>query len=574
MSPMLARLLPFLAWRRQLDATGLRADLQAGFTVALVAIPQALAYAQLAGLPPYVGLYASLLPSIVGALFGSSGQLSTGPVALTSLLTATSLAPLALPGSETYLVLAVQLALLAGLLQLAFGALRLAHFADLLSHPVLHGFINACSLLICVAQVPTLLGLRSAGQRPFFEALVDLGSALPDAHLHSAALGLLAAVLLIALKRLLPRWPGVLIVVAGLSTVAWLTGFEDNGGRTVGLLPDETLAFALPRADWAQITDLLPSAFVLALVSFLEAMSSCKVASARTGERWDGNQELIGQGLAKITASVCQAYPVSGSFGRSAFLLAHGARTGLASVIGALMVLAALFSMPGLIAHIPLPVLAAVILVTLAALLSPTQLKEAWRANRDDGLAGTVCFVATLAFAPHIEIGILSGLILSLALLIYRSMKPRVAVLGRHPDGTWRDAARFGLPPAHPQLSILRFDGPLHFVNAATFEDAVLAVERDHPGLKVLLLSCGGINDMDASGVEALRRVHRQLAEAGRTLACCGLKQQVLEVMERTGLRSLLAEHASYRTEDHALQHLLPGLDGIRPADVRRGFEW
>ena len=575
MPPRLARFLPFLAWRSQLDRTSLRADLMAGFTVALVAIPQALAYAQLAGLPPYVGLYASLLPCIVGALFGSSAQLNTGPVALTSLLTATSLAPLALPGSETYLVLAVQLALLAGLLQVAFGMLRLAHFSDLLSHPVLHGFINACSLLICAAQLPTLLGLPTFGQRPFAEAVIDLARALPDIHLPSAALGLAAIGLLVALRRLLPRWPGVLIVVAGLSVVAWLTGFEAEGGRVVGALPTETLAFALPRADWGQTVDLLPSAFVLALVSFLEAMSSCKVASARTGQRWDGNQELIGQGLAKLTASVCQAYPVSGSFGRSAFLLSSGARTGLASVVGALMVLAALLSMPGLIAHIPLPVLAAVILVTLATLLSPAQLREAWRTSRDDGLAGTVSFVATLAFAPHIEIGILAGLILSLALLIYRSMKPRVAVLGRHPDGTWRDAARFNLPPPHPELAILRFDGPLHFVNAATFEDAVLAVGRDHPRLKVLLLSCAGINDIDASGIDTLRRVHRQLADGGRCLACCGLKKQVIDVMERTGLWSDLAPQAAYRTEDHALQHLLPNLSPPPAPDTpRQGFAW
>lgn len=574
-SHLLSRLFPFLAWRRQLGADGLRADLMAGVTVALVAIPQALAYAQLAGLPPYVGLYASLLPCIVGALFGSSGQLNTGPVALTSLLTATSLAPLALPGSQPYLLLAVQLALLAGLLQVIFGMLRLAHFADLLSHPVLHGFINACSLLICAAQLPTLLGLPTFGQRPFAEAVIDLLRALPDIHPFSAALGLTAVALLIALRRLLPRWPGVLMMVTGLSLVAWLGGFEAEGGRVVGRLPEEILAFDLPRADWSQTVDLLPSAFVLALVSFLEAMSSCKVASARTGERWDGNQELIGQGLAKLTASVCQAYPVSGSFGRSAFLLSSGARSGLASVVGALMVLAALLAMPGLIARIPLPVLAAVILVTLATLLSPAPLQDAWRTSRDDGLAGTVSFIATLAFAPHIEIGILAGLILSLALLIYRSMKPRVAVLGRHPDGSWRDAARFGLPPPHPELSILRFDGPLHFVNAATFEDAVLAVGRANPGLKVLLLSCAGINDMDASGIETLRRIHRQLRDAGRCLACCGLKKQVIDVMERTGLWAELAPHAAYRTEDHALQHLLPAL-GV-PPDVpapRRGLEW
>jgi len=569
------RLLPFLGWRRQLDAATLRKDLLAGLTVALVAVPQALAYAQLAGLPAYVGLYASLLPSIVGALWGSSAQLNTGPVALTSLLTASALSSLALPGSDTWLLLAVQLALLAGVLQVAFGALRLAHFADLLSHPVLHGFINACSLLICVAQLPTLLGLPSAGQRPFFEAVVDLARGLPDIHLRSAALGTAAIALLVAQRRFLPRWPGVLIAVVGLGAAAWLTGFEADGGRVVGALPEQILAFALPRADWGQTTDLLPSAFVLALVSFIEAMSSCKLASARTGQRWDGNQELIGQGLAKLTAAFCQAYPVSGSFGRSAFLLGAGARTGLASVVGAAVVLIALLAIPGPIAHIPRPVLAAVILVTVASLLSLRPLRDAWRSSRDDGLAGTVCFIATLAFAPHVEIGILAGLLLSLALLIYRSMKPRVALLGRHPDGTWRDAERFGLAPAHPQLSILRFDGPLHFVNAATFEDAVLATCRDHPRLKALLLSCAGINAIDASGVDTLRRIERQLAADGRLLACCGLKKQAIDVLERTGLWSVLAPHAAYRTEDDAVQHLMPILGGTpAPAAVRRGLEW
>lgn len=570
----LARALPFLAWRSRLDAATIRNDLIVGFTVALVAIPQALAYAQLAGLPAYVGLYASLLPSIVGALWGSSAQLNTGPVALTSLLTASALSPLATPGSDTWLILAVQLALLAGILQLTFGMLRLAHFADLLSHPVLHGFINACSLLIITAQLPTLLGLPSAGQRPFVEALADLVRALPDVHLPSLALGGGAVVLLLILQRLKMGGPGVLAVVAGLAAVGWATGFEQTGGRVVGALPDHVLAFSLPRADWAQITDLLPSAFVLALVSFIEAMSSCKLASARTGERWDGNQEMIGQGLAKLTASFCQAYPVSGSFGRSAFLLAAGARTGVASVVGSLVVLAALLLMPEPIAHIPRPVLAAVILVTLIRLLSVAQLREAWRAGHDDGLAGTVAFVATLAFAPHVEIGILSGLLLSLALLIYRSMTPRVALLGRHPDGTWRDAARFHLKPPHPALTLLRFDGPLHFVNAATFEDAILAATREHPQMRVLVLACAGINAIDASGVDALRRINRQFAADNRILACCGLKKQVIDVLERTGLWDDLAAHATYRTEDDAVHQLLPVLGVVPPAQERRGLAW
>jgi len=570
----LHRLLPFLDWRHRLDAATLRTDLMAGITVALVAVPQALAYAQLAGLPAYVGLYASLLPSIVGALWGSSAQLNTGPVALTSLLTASALSPLAPPGSDTWLLLAVQLALLTGVLQFALGVLRLAHFADLLSHPVLHGFINACSLLICMAQLPTLLGLPSPGQRPFPEAVVDLAGNLSAIHLPSAALGAAAVALLVALRRGLPRWPGVLLVVAGFTLGAWLAGFEAAGGRVVGPLPSQAIALALPRTDWNQITELLPAACVLALVSFVEAMSSCKLASARTGERWNGNQELIGQGLAKLTAAFCQAYPVSGSFGRSAFLLSAGARTGLASVIGALVVLAALLAAPGPIAQIPRPVLAAVILVTVAPLLSVHALREAWRSSRDDGLAGTLAFAVTLAFAPRVEIGIVAGLLLSLALLIYRSMRPRVALLGRHPDGSWRDAARFGLAPAHPELSILRFDGPLHFVNAATFEDAVIATCRESRGLKVLLLSCAGINAIDASGVDALRRMHRQLAAEGQQLACCGLKKQVIDVLERTGLWSVLSPHAAYRSEDDAVRRILPALAATPPVQSRRGLEW
>ncbi|MDD3354697.1 SulP family inorganic anion transporter [Zoogloea sp.] len=574
MSLRLLRLFPFLAWPQPFERNGVQADLLAGIGVALVAIPQALAYAQLAGLPPHVGLYAALLPAIVGSLFGASPQLNTGPVALTSLLTATSLAPLASIGSDTYLMLAIQLALLSGILQMGFGLLRLAHFADLLSHPVLNGFITACALLICVGQLPPLLGLPIQGQRPFLEALRDLLISLPEAHLPSMALGLAGVLALLALRRLLPRWPGVLMAVTGLSLAAWLGGYEASGGRVVGSLPGQAFAFGMPSLDWGHTTDLLPAAFVIALVSFLEAMSSCKLASARTGRRWDGNQELIGQGLAKVTAALCQTYPVSGSFGRSAFLLAHGARSGLASIFGAGLVLAALLAVPDLIARIPRPLLAAVILVTLASLIHPGSLPDAWRTHRDDGLAGTISLVATLAFAPHVEIGILAGLLLSLALLIYRSMTPRVAILGRHPDGTWRDAVRFNLPPAHPELTLLRFDGPLHFVNAATFEDAVLAAERDYPATRILLLSCGGINAIDASGIEVLRRILRQYS-GPRQLALCGLKKQVIDVMERTGLWQALGPHGAYRTEDHALENLLPMLSPQHPPVLpRRGLEW
>ncbi len=552
----------------------LRADLSAGLAVSLVAIPQALAYAQLAGLPPHVGLYASLIPSLVGALFGASAQLNTGPVALTSLLTATALAPLAPAGSDNYLQLALGLALLAGLLQLGMGLLKLAYFAELLSRPVLHGFINACSLLICISQLPPLLGLPLAGQQNVLDTMLAIISLLPAAHGPSVLLGGLAWLLLVVLKRYWPRLPGLLIVVVGMSVLAGFMDFADQGGRSVGPLPAALISLALPELSWPQLTALLPSALVLALVSFLEAMSSCKLAAARTGERWNGNRELIGQGLAKISAGFCQAYPVSGSFGRSAVLLTQGARTRLASIFGVLLVLLALALLPDAIARIPRPVLAAVILATLSSLLDFRPLRDAWKISRDDGLAGTLSFVGTLAFAPHIEMGILGGLLLSLALLIYRSMRPRIARLGRHPDGTWRDAHRFGLAEPHPALVILRFDGALNFVTCAALEDAVLEVEREQPGVRILLLSGGGINEMDSSGVETLRRLQHQWAAQERLLACCGLKKQVIEALERAGLWATLAPHGSYRHEDQALAALQAQLPSTHTQPPRQGLVW
>ena len=461
-------------WR--IDA--LKADLLAGITVSLVAIPQSLAYAQLAGVPAYYGLYAALIPLVIGALFGSSNQLSTGPVAMTSLLTAASIAPLAAHGSELFYSYAILLALVSGLFQILFGVLRMGILLNFLSHPVLMGFINAAAIIIGLSQLPMLLGIPAAQSEHFLLDITRVFLHIDTAHLISLGFGVSAIVLLMMFKKFAPKLPGVLITVAALTWVSYAIGYANLGGRVVGVVPQGLPTLSLPPLDWHATAALLPASFVIALISFMEAMSSCKVIAIKTRQPWDENKELIGQGLAKVAAAFSQSMPVSGSFSRSALNLASDARTPLSSIISAVFVLLTLLFFTSLLYHLPKPVLAAIIMMAVINLINFQSIKNAWRANGGDGIAAIITFFATPAFSPNIQNCILTGILLSLSLLLYRMMRPRVAVLGLHSDTTLRDAVRHNLPPLHPKLGAIRFDGALRFVNVSYFEDALLKLGR------------------------------------------------------------------------------------------------
>ncbi len=563
--PTAERLMPFLAWPRQWAERGLRGDVLAGMTVALVMIPQALAYAKLAGLPPHVGLYAAMAPLVVAALFGSCGQLSTGPVALTSLLTGASILPFAGGDAPALLGLAILLALLSGLIQLALGVLRLGWLLNLLSVPVLMGFVNASALIICLTQIPPLLGLVMRNADHLVIGFVDVMGAANGLHLPSVGFGLGSLLALILIKRFVPRLPGVPVVVATATVVSAWIGFEASGGAVVGAIPQGLPEFSLPRLDVDRVVMLLPAAFVIALMSFMEAASSAKLISGRTRQAWNQDQELIGQGLAKVAAAFTSGMPVSASFSRSALNYASHSHTGLSSVVTAVIVLVTLLYLTPLMWHLPKPVLAAVILQAVAGLLDLHVLTRAWRASRDDGAGAAITFLATLAFAPNIQNGIFTGLMLSLSLMLYRGMRPRVALLGLHRDGTYRDLERFGLPHPHPNLVIMRFDSPLTFVTAATFEDAMLRAARAQPRVRIVLVSAAGINDIDATGLHVLAGLFERFNSPGQSIAFCGLKKQAIDAMERDGLWERVAEHATYRTEHPALAKLLPGLPAPEP---------
>ncbi len=545
-----------------------KADLLAGITVSLVAIPQSLAYAQLAGVPAYYGLYAALIPTVIGALFGSSNQLSTGPVAMTSLLTAASIAPLAAHGSDLFYSYAILLALISGVFQIAFGVLRIGVLLNFLSNPVLMGFINAAAIIIGLSQLPTLLGISAAQSKHFMLDIAHVVMHIDTAHLLSLGFGVTAILMLLGFKKYAPKLPGVLITVATLTLLSYLVGYDQMGGRVVGEVPQGLPTLSMPPMDWQATVALLPAGFVIALISFMEAMSSCKVISIKTRQPWDENKELIGQGLAKVAAAFCQSMPVSGSFSRSALNLASDAKTPLSSIISAAFVLLTLLFFTSLLYPLPKPVLAAIIMMAVINLINFQTIKNAWRANRDDGVAAIITFISTLAFAPNIQNGILTGIILSLSLMLYRMMRPRIAILGLHSDTTLRDAVRHNLPPLHPKLGAVRFDGSLSFVNVSYFEDALLKLEIENPELEYILVQSSGINEVDASGIEMLRNLLTRFKSAGIKLGFSAVKKQVLDVMDRTGLSAEIGPENIFATDGLAVDEIRQKLDG-HPAKTR-----
>lgn len=694
-------LFPFLRWL-PLKGEALRADFMAGLTVALVLVPQSMAYAQLAGLPAYYGLYAAFLPVMVAALWGSSNQLGTGPVAVVSLLTASSLAPLAAVGSEQFVALAIMLALLVGIVQLALGVFRLGVVVNFLSHPVIVGFTNAAAIIIGLSQINKLIGVPMGRSESFVKDIWGVFQLVGDTHWPSLAMGAVAIAIMWGVRRKAPKLPGVLIAVAATTLVSWQIGFERNatatldqivepearallaefdrtevriaeldaqiseknaalkqllkaagdhgheaatlnyeivllqlqhrdrveenrgrnravrsfvfemvpaadgqparffavgkvpasekteghhwriakatrgefklagGGEVVGKVPEGLPSFSLPAFSWEALGTLLSAAIVISLVGFMEAISIAKAIAAKTKDKIDPNQELIGQGLANIVGAMTQAFPVSGSFSRSAVNMNAGAKTGLSSVFTGLFVLLTLLLLTPLLYHLPQAVLAAVIIMAVIGLINFGAIKHAWHANRHDGIAAVVTFAATLGFAPHLDKGILVGAGLALGLYLYRTMSPRVAILGRYHDGTLRDAHVNDLPPSEV-VTAVRFDGSLYFANVAYFEDAILEAVATNPQAPFLLIVGDGINQIDASGEEVIHHLVERLRGAGVTVVFSGLKKQVLNVMHATGLFDLIGQPNIHATAEHALAHIYElagdqsGSDAMRP---------
>jgi MFS superfamily sulfate permease-like transporter len=687
---MLTKILPFIEWFKDYSLGKFRIDFLAGLTVALVLIPQSMAYAQLAGLPAYYGLYAAFLPPMIASLFGSSRQLATGPVAVVSLMTAASLEPFASAGSEAFITYAIVLALTVGVFQLLLGVLRLGLIVNFLSHPVVNGFTNAAAIIIGTSQLSKLFGVYVDKAPHHYETIIRvIESAFHYTHLPTLAMGILSIAIMVGLKRLNPKMPFVLAAVAITTIISWATGFEHNetatithimdekiqediqsfnitiqsikdlsvdrtkltseiesrhdastlekldlqyqatvltaridaakakaseirtrlreihfsavedtgkgivfykkespmpetrvddrvyririsnkaldtnainlsgGGAVVGDIPKGLPKLGMPGINIPIFLQLLPYAIIISLLGFMEAIAIAKAMAAKTGQRLDPNQELIGQGLANILGSIGKSYPVSGSFSRSAVNLQAGAVSGLSSVITSFMVIITLLFFTPLLYHLPQAVLASVIMMAVIGLVNVSGFVHAWHAQWYDGLISVITFVVTLAVAPHLESGIYIGVGLSLAVFLYKSMRPKISLLSRGEDQALKDSYVHELATCcHIQL--IRFEGPLFFANASYLEDEINDRIQASSDLKHFIIACNGINDIDASGQEALALIIQRLRSAGYGVSLSGVNDAVYRVLARTHLLEEIGVHNIYPTMETALSSVHP----------------
>ncbi len=684
-------LLPFLGWFKGYTVGKLRLDFISGLTVALVLIPQSMAYAQLADLPAYYGLYAAFLPPVIAALWGSSHQLATGPVAIVSLMTSTALAPMATAGSESFIMYAILLAVTVGLFQFFLGVFRLGMVVNFLSHPVVNGFTNAAAIIIATSQLSKLFGVNVDKAEHHYETIYRVViAAFHHTHWPTLGLAVLAFAIMIILRQIDRRIPNVLIAVVVTTIISWAIGFEQNihicesaivsgdvheqidaynstlnqidslmteriaissqireaestygknseeiielesqrakydvkvnrlrelasehraeireyrlvrtaaeaetfiraatrekdpvsghhwklrvgnrqlnvedltlvgGGDVVGVIPRGLPSITVPKFDWVIMVQLLPMAIVISLLGFMEAISIAKAMAARTGQRLDPNQELIGQGLANMVGAFSLSYPVSGSFSRSAVNLQAGAATGLSSAFSSIVVMVTLLFFTPLLYHLPQSVLAAIIMMAVIGLVNVSGFIHAWKAQKFDGVISIITFVLTLLFAPHLDKGIIVGVLLSLVLYLLRNMKPSIAMLSRTADGHYRNAERWDLKLCK-HVAAVRFNNSLIFANVNYLEDKIMDVVMQMPELKHIIIVGNGMNELDASGEVTISKLVTQLREKKIEISFSGLNDHVMDVLHRTHLYEKIGKEHFYLSLTQAIETIHKG---------------
>ena len=539
--------LPILEWGRRYDRDTLVSDLVAAIIVTMMLIPQSLAYALLAGLPPEVGLYASVAPLLLYAVFGTSRVLAVGPVAVVSLMTAAAIGEHAVAGSPQYWAVAITLAFLSGVMLLIMGVLRLGFLANFLSHPVISGFISASGLLIAASQLKTLMGVKAEGHN-----VIDLAQALisqlPNIHVLTLVVGVLATAFLFwvrkGLKPLLIRVglnarladvlakAGPVAAIAVTALLAWILDWKGQGLRLVGSVPQGLPPLTLPLWDLALWQSLAMPALLISVVGFVESVSVGQTLAAKRRQRIEPNQELVALGASNLSAAFTGGFPVTGGFARSVVNFDAGAQTPAAGVYTALgITLASLFLTPALY-FLPQATLSATIIVAVLSLVDLGMLKRTWAYSRTDFLAALATLLMTLV--QGVEVGLVVGVAVSLVLFLYRTSRPHIAEVGQVP-GTehFRNVLRHHVATS-PRLVSLRVDESLYFANARALEDRINDLVAERPALKHVVLQCSAINDIDASALESLEAIDHRLRDAGLRLHLSEVKGPVMDRLQAT----------------------------------------
>jgi SulP family sulfate permease len=567
----LRRYFPFLDWLLHYRRSDLPNDLVAGLVTAIMLIPQSMAYAQLAGLPPQVGLYASVAPLAIYALLGTSGQLSVGPVAITSLAVFAGVSALAEPGSSRYLELVLLLAFIVGLVKLLLGLLRLGFVMNFVSHPVLAGFTSASALIIAAGQLKYLLGYRIEGEH-VHEIVLNAVAGVNQTNPATLAIGAISIALLILfrsqLKPLLQqrtRLPAaaVTLIVSGAPLVTVLLGIlvswfwrlnETAGVRVVGAIPQGFAPFTLPTWSAADAQALLPTAMTIVFISVVESIAVAKALASKRRKAINADQELVALGAANLTASVTGGYPVTGGFARSVVNDQAGAVTGLASLVTAASIGIIVLWFTPLFYYLPQAVLAATVIVAVLSLFKPGEALRIWRMNRTDAVTWGVTFAVVLLFG--IEAGILAGVVFAILLFLWRTSRPHIAIVGRVGQSEhFRNVLRHQVQTC-PHVVAVRVDESLYFANTRYLEDALLRIVAERPEVKHLVLIGSAINFIDASAMETLESLLRELRAAGVALHLADIKGPVMDQLQRAGFIDHLGAERVYLSTHQAMRAL------------------
>ena len=549
--------LPILSWISTYKKAWLSNDLAAGLTVGVMLVPQGMAYAMIAGLPPVYGLYAAMIPQLIYAIFGTSRQLAVGPVAMDSLLVAAAVSMIAEVGSDQYVVLALLLAFMMGMVQLVLGLLRMGFLVNFLSKPVISGFTSAAALIIGLNQLKHLLGVDIARSNYIHDILYEAFQQFSSINIIALAIGVVGILILKNIKKLNKAIPGALVVVVlGILVVQFLN-LNEAGVKIVGLVPEGLPEFAIPDISSAHFIELIPAALTLALIAFMEAVSVAKAIQAKHKGEYeiDANQELIGLGLGNVVGSFFGSFPTTGGFSRSAVNEQAGAKTNLAAIISAALVALTLLFLTPLFYYLPNSILAAIIMVAVFGLIDIKYPVFLWKTRKEDFIMLLVAFIITLSVGIKEGIGV--SVAISLIAMIYRSTKPHYAVLGRIPETkVFRNVERFENLIVRDDILIIRYDAELYFANTSHFLDSIKKeVNKKGENLRLVILNGNSIAHIDSSAYLALSELIIELEQQNIIFYFSNLIGPTRDFLERAGIDEIGEKEKSFVDVDTSISY-------------------
>lgn len=551
------KFIPIFEWLPNYKSSFLKSDAIAGLTVGIMLIPQGMAYSMLAGLPPIYGLYASIIPLILYAIFGTSRQLAVGPVAMVALLIAAGVGSITEIGGENFVIYAIALAMIVGLIQLFMGVFKLGFLVNFLSHPVIAGFTSAAALIIGFSQLKHLLGINIPRSNHVHEIIINAAQNIQDVNIQTLLIGVVAIALILLVRRYKLKVPGPLLAVVFGVLAVWSLGLHTDGVKIVGDVPKGLPSFSIPSFDLSVWAKLIPTALTISFIGFMESIAVAKAIRAKHKD-YDvsPNQELIALGMANIGGAFFQSFPTTGGFSRTAVNDQSGAKTGIASIISAAIIALTLLFLTPLFYFLPKAILASVIMVAVFGLIDFKEATHLWKTDRSDFLMMIATFVGTLLLG--IEEGILIGVVLSLGYIIYQTTRPHVAVLGKIPNTThYKNVDRFKHLEQRDDILVIRFDARLYFANSNFFKNTIEEkMAKKGKSLKYLVIDADSMNGIDSSGLHALEEIIDDSTDMGVQIFFTGVKGPMRDMFHKAGITEKIGKENFFFQIHHAVENI------------------